>query len=893
MVKLVPEGRTNRLALELKVGPERTYVVKQIGAFLSAVHEQQIYEFTAHFSYDPSEHQFTETDLTLLNQLRTIFEAAKLYDTELDSFAKSYREDKRLLIPPDRARSLLEELSDNGAIFQLYTAKNELALQYPSFRAVDGALDFSYQFGETAAGKYQIEFETLQQAVFLELYRAVFLDGTIHFLSGENWDSLAPLRDFQATANGNVIQFSESQLSEMVSYVLPTLQKSGQVEIDETIENRIDREALLAELWITPFEEDKHQLKLEYRYGDQVFDPFQTTELKKSDGKIVMRDIERESAIMNAIENAPIVFSADRMVLEADDPKLYQFYYRILPKLEELLTVHMAPELKQMIEQQAEAAASFDLPDQGGLLSISFDFMGIPEAEIRDVLLSLKEKKSFHRLKNGRFLSLEDESYQEIAQMLEWLDLRRNAIQQTVQVPVYRGIQLYETLSEDTKLHEQFSKNYLGLLETIEKSGTIHYELPKALTATLRDYQVTGFEWLKSLSRYQLGGILADDMGLGKTIQTITYLASELEEHAELEPILIVTPASLLYNWLNEFEAFAREIPVTIIQGTKDVRDEQIAAIEGNQVYLISYPTLRQDYEAFSGKTFHTVILDESQTVKNYATKASQAVRAIHARTRFALSGTPLENSIEELWTVFQTIMPGFFPSLRKFKELKHEKIAEMIRPFLLRRLKQDVVKELPDKLETNLFSELTTEQKSLYLAYLERIQQDISGGTYGRGEEHIKLLAGLTRLRQICCDPHMFDSNYHGESGKLNQLIDTIEAARENGQRILIFSQFTSMLNIIAKKLETDYDFFYLDGKTSAKARTEMATAFNNGEKELFLISLKAGGTGLNLTGADTVILFDLWWNPAVEAQAASRAHRIGQKKSCTSHSTDYKRYD
>ncbi|RDX03050.1 helicase SNF2 [Listeria kieliensis] len=881
IVKIFPENQMNRLSLEIKVGPERVYVVKQIGSFFNAIKEGRILEFTSHFTYDPADYDFDPDDWTVLKQLIRIYEASRLYDSELDSFARNYREDKRLLIPPNEARMLLEQISDRTSIFQIVTERNDVAIQYPKFKVTDENLDFSYRFAEIDKGDYQIEFESLQQAVFLDLYRAIFLDGTLHFLNEKNWEALAPLKEFQLIAKSDIIQFPEKKLGEMVSYVLPILQKSGHVEIDEDIETRIEREELIAELYITPFEVDKHQLQLIYRYGDQSFDPFQTEELKAQGRQVILRDIKKENYIMRLIENSPILFSADRMVLQANDEKLYQFYYRVIPKLKKFVTIHMAEELEDMIQKQVEAVTSFDLAKDNGLLSISFDFEGIPEDEIQDVLTSLKEKKTFHRLKNGRFISLEDRVYREMGRMIEFLDLRKNALKSTIQVPVYRGIQLYETFSKDQKLHSQFSKSYHELLEMIQHEKEANFDLPKELNASLRDYQVTGFNWMKSLSKYRLGGILADDMGLGKTIQTISYLLSELEENKQLDPILIVTPASLLYNWLNEFDNFAPKVEVSIIQGNKEKREKQIEHIEANQVYLISYPTLRQDQDLFQEKQFHTVILDESQNIKNYNTKASQAVRSVRARTHFALSGTPLENSTDELWAIFQTIMPGFFPSLRKFKELKHERVAELIRPFLLRRLKRDVVKELPEKIETNLYSELTTEQKSLYLAYLERIQHDLARSSLTSGAERIKLLAGLTRLRQICCDPRMFDASYIGESSKLNQLMDTVRAAKENGQRILIFSQFTSMLQLIGKELQKEeLDFFYLDGKTSSKSRVQMADAFNQGEKDLFLISLKAGGTGLNLTGADTVILFDLWWNPAIEEQAASRAHRIGQKR-------------
>ncbi|EFS03000.1 DNA/RNA helicase protein, partial [Listeria seeligeri FSL S4-171] len=451
-----------------------------------------------------------------------------------------------------------------------------------------------------------------------------------------------------------------------------------------------------------------------------------------------------------------------------------------------------------------------------------------------------------------------------------------------MQVPLYRGMQIYDILGAGTQdEHHKFSRSFRELLTDITTQSEDNFALPAGLKAELRDYQLTGFEWMKSLAKYNLGGILADDMGLGKTVQTISFLASELEETPDLKPVLIVTPASLLYNWQSELEKFAPDIPVTVLHGTKESRLVEMEDMKRGHVYLISYPSLRQDILNLADVNFSSVIIDESQAIKNYHTKASQAVRALKRNHVFALSGTPLENSIDELWAIYQTLMPGFFPSLRKFKEIPYDKIATMIRPFLLRRLKQDVVKELPDKIETNLYSELTDEQKTIYLAYLEKIQADLAESNGNASEERIKLLAGLTRLRQICCDPSLFVENYQGESGKLLQLFDTIQTARENGKRLLIFSQFTGMLAIIRRKLEEDgQTFFYMDGKTPAKTRLDMVNSFNEGENDIFLISLKAGGTGLNLVGADTVILYDLWWNPAVEEQATGRAHRIGQKR-------------
>lgn len=365
-------------------------------------------------------------------------------------------------------------------------------------------------------------------------------------------------------------------------------------------------------------------------------------------------------------------------------------------------------------------------------------------------------------------------------------------------------------------------------------------------------------------------------------MQSIAFILSEKNKNKDAKPALIVAPASLVYNWKNEFQKFAPSLKTDVMIGTPGERMERLQSEVLPDVWITSYPTLRQDIDSYTQHEFSTLILDEAQAIKNYATKTAKAVRDVQAETRFALSGTPIENSIDELWSIFQTILPDFFPNQKEFRQLEPAKVAKMIRPFLLRRIKKDVLKELPDKIETVNYSELTKQQKELYLAYLEKIQKETKESLQAEGfqKSRIKILAGLTRLRQLCCHPSLFLENYNGDSGKLQQLLEIISNAKENGRRLLIFSQFTSMLSIIREQLtKSGLDYFYLDGQTAPKERIQMVDRFNQGEADIFLISLKAGNTGLNLTGADTVILYDLWWNPAVEEQAAGRAHRIGQK--------------
>ena len=422
--------------------------------------------------------------------------------------------------------------------------------------------------------------------------------------------------------------------------------------------------------------------------------------------------------------------------------------------------------------------------------------------------------------------------------------------------------------------------------------------MPTGIDVQLRPYQVTGYKWLKTLAKNGLGGILADDMGLGKTLQTIVYVTSCIEEmeagSQEKMPFLIICPTSLVYNWQDEFHNFAPHIRTVVVSGAPEVRKELIESHVENDVIITSYPLIRRDIEHYNNVKIHTVFIDEAQFIKNANSISAKVVKQVKAQYRFALTGTPIENSLSELWSIFDFIMPYYLFSHAKFSE-RYEKpiirennqkvledLSRHIQPFILRRMKKDVLEELPEKIESKYLTDMTEEQRAIYLSYMESIRNDITReiNENGIAKSQIKILAALTRLRQICCHPSTFIENYQGGSGKLDLLMDLLPDIILNGHRILIFSQFTSMLGLIEEELKKQgINYFYLEGSTAMEERADYVRRFNEGEGDVFLISLKAGGTGLNLTGADTVIHFDPWWNPAVEEQATDRAYRIGQK--------------
>ena len=468
-----------------------------------------------------------------------------------------------------------------------------------------------------------------------------------------------------------------------------------------------------------------------------------------------------------------------------------------------------------------------------------------------------------------------------------------------ITIPKYRALYLDTRLKEQDDLQVEKNREFRMLIRNMKTAEENDFELPDNLQAQLREYQKTGFWWLKTLCQNGFGGILADDMGLGKTLQTIAFLLSEMQEAPEdaNRRSLIVAPASLVYNWESECARFAPELQTRLVAGTQEQRKEMIQNAGMQDILITSYDLLRRDIELYQDLPFFCEIIDEAQFIKNHATQGAKAVKTIHASFRLALTGTPVENQLSELWSIFDYLMPGFLYGYQKFREQfelpivrngdeeRLERLQKMIRPFILRRLKKEVLKDLPDKIEKNMAACMEQKQKELYHAHAQRLALMLQNQTEEEfADSRFQVLSELTRLRQLCCDPALVYENYEGGSAKLDLCIELIQSAVESGHKILLFSQFTSMIEILTARLqEESISYFVLQGSTKKEQRAQMVEQFNRDDTSVFCISLKAGGTGLNLTGADIVIHYDPWWNVAVENQATDRAHRIGQKNVVT----------
>lgn len=854
------------LFLELKVGEKRRLVVKEMHEFLQDVFQEREHYFTKTFTYNPELHYFSPEDLELFELIMSIVRNERLYDGHsLYRYQSHISEGRSISISPLLAKPLLKKLVDRD--FAVDTERDV----FHDIKIVEDDLPFEFKLEKNDKSELGLAIKGMQDAIYFANYELLFENGTFYF---PKKDQVSLLEQVSKLSRDNAnLPIPADQADVFLSEVVPSLKKVGDVQISESVASEIIQVPLKAKLYID-LKADWITGKLEYHYGAYEVDPFNG---RKEEDVLIIRDVEKEQQIMQLVEHANFHFNGKELYIDADEEVMYEFLYDVLPMFESYVELFLTSDIRKFfMENEPIPSTSVRLESSNNLLEIGFSIDGIEDNEINQILSAVLEKKRYYRMDSGALISLEGDEFTSIQELMSELDLKKTDLQDgSVQLPAFRGAQVDALI--DTK--KNYDPTFRKLLNHLKSPEEQVYEIPENLHASLRNYQETGFQWFKSLSNYHLGGILADDMGLGKTIQSIAYLLSLKQDL----PHLIVAPSSVLYNWKNECEKFAPDLRVRVIAGSPTERMAMIDPKTDDDVWITSYATLRQDIALYQDITFHSLILDEAQYIKNYATKTSQAMREIKAGHRFALSGTPIENSIDELWAIFQVILPGLMPSQRNFKQLSHSKIAMLTKPFILRRLKSDVLKELPDKIESVHVSELTKQQKELYVGYLRELQQETAQSLSSQdfNKNRMKILAGLTRLRQLCCHPSLFIENYEGKSGKLEQLMETVNNAVDSGKRMLIFSQFTSMHDIIKKKLEEDgIDYFYLHGQTPSQERVQMSERFNNGEKSVFLISLKAGGTGLNLTGADTVILYDLWWNPAVEDQATGRAHRFGQKK-------------
>ena len=578
---------------------------------------------------------------------------------------------------------------------------------------------------------------------------------------------------------------------------------------------------------------------------------------------------------------------------------MYELFSKGIKRLREFGEVLLSEELKEFKVLDSSLISS-ELIELSNFYKLKFDFGDFELRELRESIEAMKKGDRFYRTKKV-YLDLEDPGIVNFLNLLEDLGLE-NIKDNEVYIDKSKVLYIQEKL-KDRNL--SFIKGGNVLQEIVGKLLNKEFKrklVPKALNAELRPYQKEGFKWINEITDLGFGGVLADDMGLGKTLQIIAFLLSQKKSKS-----IVVVPTSVIYNWMDEFEKFAPSIKIGLVHGSKSKRDKVLRdfkrglgikieeenlkekSYEKYDVLLTTYGTLKNDEKAYENLSFDYCIIDEAQNIKNPAAQATLSVKNIKSRCNIALTGTPIENNLMELWSIFDFVMPGYLFTKERFRErfiLDESNLSELkylITPFILRRLKEDVLSELPEKLEKKYLVEMKGKQKQLYSFYVKAIKNQLNENKSSEksGRDKINLFSYLTKLREICLDPSLVVPDYTGGSSKLTVVKEIVKDASESGKKILLFSQFTSVLQKIEEDFKKeDISYLYLDGGTSAKDRVERVKKFNEDSNiKVFLISLKAGGVGLNLTSASVVIHFDPWWNPAVEDQATDRAHRFGQE--------------
>jgi superfamily II DNA or RNA helicase len=628
------------------------------------------------------------------------------------------------------------------------------------------------------------------------------------------------------------------------------------------------------------------------------------------DGKLVQftpptaRNLTAEQAALSRLARGGFI-GPDRQGfyhLKGQDAVL-NFFARHYPGLEKNWKVTLEELLERSTQKMERVEPSIQITPSGEQwfdLQVTYDTAGGERLSPADIQRLLRSGQSHTRLKNGKFALLDTGAVAELEQVL--VDAAPQQHDGAYRLHNAQAGFLDATLRQQINWRVQAPASWSR--RAARQRGEVKLDPPPlgALEPVLRPYQKEGVAWLRFLRDNGFGGILADEMGLGKTLQVLAHLDAlkKTNDRTDAAPSLIVCPTSLVFNWEAEAGKFTPDLRVLSLHGPQ--RREKFAQIPGHDLIITSYALLRRDAEQYRGIEFDTIVLDEAQHIKNRQTQNAQSVKSTRARHRIVLTGTPLENSVLDLWSIFDFLMPGYLGSAQDFREryetaivrdkdsAAQARLARRLRPFLLRRLKREVAAELPEKIEQVSYCELGEDQRALYQEVLEAGRREMLGaaGPGGQAQSRMIVLTVLLRLRQICCDPRLLKLDRAAAvppSGKTELFLELLEEAMDGGHRVLVFSQFTAMLGLLREELSSQQiAFCYLDGST--KDRAQVVEKFQ-GEPEIpvFLISLKAGGVGLNLTGADTVVHFDPWWNPAVEAQATDRAHRIGQKNVVTSY--------
>ncbi|OIU71993.1 DEAD/DEAH box helicase [Rossellomorea aquimaris] len=861
-------GGQNLIGVEIAVNG---HPVGYIRGFLKALKEGRPFKINNSFTYSTHNHCLRRETEAVVSGLINILDDERIYTDKLTEAEESVKE--TLILPPSSWEDIIPELEKVSVAVELQ------GKEYSNFQISSSHLPLTFNFDVSGGNRYTLSISGLNGMILFSPYNSVLDGGTLYALDDTDFKRISELQSMLIASGKDEIIIPRVKIAFFLEKVAPHLKNLGQVRISKSLTEHYIRTPLTAKLYLDRVH-NKMLAGLEFQYENISINPLE--EKDNATGSLVIRDTEQENEILAIMDDSSFAKTEGGYLIQNEELE-FDFLHYQLPKLQKIASVYATTAVRNRIfrgnaKPQIRIRVS---KERTNWLEFKFQMDGINETDIRELLAALEEKRKYFRLRSGALLSLDTKESREIQRFMENPEVASSSLADGLELPMTQCIELIDTV--DGSKGFRMENSFREFLDTLHKSGSMEFEVPEILNDVLRDYQKKGYKWMKTLAHFGFGGILADDMGLGKTIQSIAFIQSILEESRKDEtPALIVCPSSLTYNWLNEMTKFTPETNTLVLDGSKNNRKRLQSTIQEVDVVITSYSILRKDIRWFEERKFSVAFFDEAQAFKNPVTQTARAVKKIEAVHRFALTGTPVENSIEELWSICHVVFPQLFLGLKDYSQLTNKTISRRIQPFMLRRMKEDVLHELPKKIETRETVELLPEQKKIYAAYLAKLRHDtlkhLDKDTIRKNK--IKILSGITRLRQICCHPALFVEDYKGSSAKMELLMELLDESKVSGRRVLIFSQFTKMLLLIGRKLvEKNTSFFYLDGETPSEERLNLCNRYNKGERDIFLVSLKAGGTGLNLHSADTVILYDTWWNPAVEEQAADRAHRMGQE--------------
>lgn len=881
------------LEIKCKIGDQRPYKVKNFYSLFEAIYNNTPLYFGKSFTFRPDNMYFSGVNKEIMEFLEKLYLKEKVerefhnpYSLYTDRNYGSVRANVIILIE-DNMKKYFDIVKDSGIPFGISGYINVQCKIYNDFEINMGIKEVDDLLVLEADYSKDVKIMPLTQDYGLVLDPNT---KSLYRISEEKARLLKRIHKIRHQKKSPIFQIGKKEQEQFIRNFLKPNKDKLKVKIDESLEEKMAQQELVAKIYFDALS-NGISAKLDYCYGERVINPLSN---ESQQDAYYMRNFEQEEMILDFIKSLGMYENKGKMILD-DEEKIVDLLDGKIEELKQYAEVYYSEEFKKIqVRQVKKMQMGVRLNSESNLLEFDFDIDDFDDSELNRLFHSIREKKKYYRLKDGSILRIDNEKLIDVSKLISDLSLDTRRFKDGVlDISANRALFVDNFLNERKMTDFGQNEGFKKLVQDITHPKDMGFHLEEDISEVLRDYQRFGYKWLKTLSHYGFGGILADDMGLGKTLQVLVFINEERKK--DKRPCLVVAPTSLIYNWKSETDKFLPSLKVEVIHGTKVERNLLLKSCNETDIIVTSYGSLKRDIDQYREMNFSYIFVDEAQHIKNPNTLNANSVKSIKAKGYFAMTGTPIENSLTELWSIFDFVMPGYLMTHNNFVN-KFEKpivqnndreklnvLSRFIKPFVLRRLKSEVLQELPEKIESKVIADMTKEQKKIYAAYLKQAQGEVAAEIKERGLDRskIKILALLTRLRQICCHPAMFIENYKGGSGKLETLLEIVGDSVDSGHRLLLFSQFTSMHDIIGKALkDSGKSYFYLDGSTKAKDRIDMVNRFNNGEREMFLISLKAGGTGLNLTGADMVIHYDPWWNPAVEDQATDRAYRIGQTK-------------